>query len=33
MILLAVLATFGFLGTLGLPKRKTGEPVASGDET
>ena len=32
MILLAVLATFGFLGTLGLPKRKVAEPAGSGDE-
>jgi MFS family permease len=33
MVLLAVLAAFGFLGTIGLPKRKAGETVASGDDT
>jgi predicted MFS family arabinose efflux permease len=32
MILLAVLAAFGFLGTLGLPKRKAGETIGTGVE-
>jgi MFS family permease len=32
MVMLAVLAAFGFLGTLGLPNRKAGETVGSGHD-